>query len=89
VTPASPVTASLISIREAIELGERVTQYHVEIKQNGTWNAAPTDSSGAEVQGTVIGNRQLWQLNGTTLEAVRLVIDSAKDIPAIAELSVY
>jgi alpha-L-fucosidase len=89
VTPASPSTINLISIREAIELGERVTKYHVEIQQNGTWNTAPTDTSGAKIQGTVIGNRQLWQLSGTAAQAVRLVVDSAKDSPAIAEFSVY
>ncbi|HEX7508951.1 MAG TPA: alpha-L-fucosidase, partial [Polyangia bacterium] len=89
VTPASPVTVNLISIREAIELGERVKKYHIEIQQNGTWNTAPTDQSGTKIQGTVIGNRQLWQLSGTTAQAVRLVIDSAKDSPAIAEFSVY
>ena len=89
VTPASPITINLISIREAIELGERVSKYHVEIQQNGTWNTAPTDTSGAKIQGTVIGNRQLWQLSGTTAQAVRLVVDSAKDSPAITEFSVY
>jgi len=89
VTPAAPITVNLISIREAIELGERVKKYHVEIQQNGTWNTAPTDQSGTKIQGTVIGNRQLWQLSGTTAQAVRLVIDSAKDSPAIAEFSVY
>ncbi len=89
VTPASSVTANVISIREAIELGERVTKYHVEIKQNGNWNTAPTDKSGTKIQGTVIGNRQLWQLGGTPAEAVALVIDSATDVPAIAEFGVY
>ena len=89
VTPASPLSAKLISVREAIELGERVTKYHVEIKQNGTWNTAPTDLSGAKIQGTVIGQRQLWQLSGTSAEAVALVIESAKASPAIAEFSVY
>jgi alpha-L-fucosidase len=86
--PAS-TTVNLISIREAIELGERVTKYHVEIQQNGTWNTAPTDKSGNKIQGSVIGNRQLWQLGGTAAQAVRLVIDSAKDSPAIAEFGVY
>jgi len=89
VTPASPITVNLISIREAIELGERVKKYHVEIQQNGTWNTTPTDQSGTKIQGTVIGNRQLWQLKGVTAQAVRLVIDSAKDSPAIAEFNVY
>jgi alpha-L-fucosidase len=89
VTPASPISAKVISIREAIELGERVKQYHVEIKTNGTWNTAPTDSSGARIQGTLIGQRQLWQLNSATVQAVALVVDSAKDVPAIAEFGVY
>ena len=89
VTPAAPITGNLISIREAIELGERVTKYHVEIKQNGNWVTAPMDKSGAKIQGTVIGNRQLWQLNGTSIEAIALVIESAKDTPTIAEFSVY
>ncbi len=89
VTPAAPVTASLISIREAIELGERVTKYHVEIKQNGAWTTAPTDKSGARIQGTVIGQRQLWQLNATPVQGVALVIESARDVPAISELGVY
>jgi alpha-L-fucosidase len=88
VTPASAISVKLISVREAIELGERVKQYHVEIKQNGAWTT-PSDTSGAKVQGTVMGNRQLWQLDSVSAEAVRLVVDSAKDVPAIAEFSVY
>ncbi len=89
ITPASPITFKLISIREPIELGERSTGYHVELKQNGTWNRAPTDASGAKIQGTVIGQRQLWQLNSTTAEAIALVIDSAKGVPAISEFGAY
>ncbi len=50
---------------------------------------AATDRSGNKIPGTVIGNRRLWQLSGTTAQAVRLVIDSAKDSPAIADFSVY
>jgi alpha-L-fucosidase len=88
VTPASPVTFNVISIREPIDLGERVSKYHVEIKQDGAWNTTPLTTSGAKIQGTVIGQRQLWQLNSTTAEAIALVIDSARDVPAIAEFSV-
>jgi alpha-L-fucosidase len=89
ITPATPVTFSIINIREPIELGERTTAYHVEIKQNGAWNKAITDVSGAQLQGSVIGQRQLWQLAATTAEAVALVIDAAKDAPAIAEFGLY
>ena len=39
--------------------------------------------------GTVIGQRQLWQLAPTKAETVALVIDAAKDIPAIAEFGLY
>jgi alpha-L-fucosidase len=89
VTPPSPITFSLISIREPIELGERSTAYHVEIRQNGSWRRSPTDTSGVIIAGTVIGQRQLWQLNATMAEAIALVIDSAKGDPAIAELGAY
>jgi hypothetical protein len=83
------MTVQVISIREPIELGERVTKYHVELKQNGTWNSAPTDASGAKIQGTVVGQRQLWKLNSTSAQAIALVIESARGVPAISELSVY
>ncbi len=89
ITPPSAMTFNLISIREPIELGERTTAYHIELKQNGAWNRTPTDVSGTTMAGTVIGQRQLWQVNPTTAEALALVIDSAKGPPAIAEFSVY
>lgn len=89
VTPASAITFNLISIREPIELGERTTAYHIELKQNGAWNRTPADMSGTTIAGTVIGQRQLWQVNPTTAEAIALVIDGAKGPPAIAEFGVY
>jgi alpha-L-fucosidase len=89
VTPGSAITFTVLSIREPIELGERTTSYHVEIRRNGTWNTSPTYASGATIAGTVIGQRQLWHLNATTADAIALVIDSARDVPAIAELGVY
>jgi len=85
----SPYPLSVISIREPIELGERTTSYHLEIKQNGAWNRSPTDITGATVAGAVIGQRQLWQLPPTTAEALALVIDTANDVPAIAEFGAY
>jgi alpha-L-fucosidase len=89
VTPTAAVKVGVISIREPIELGERTTAYHIEIKQNGIWNRSPTDASGATIAGTVIGQRQLWRLGSTTADAIALVIDAAKAAPAIAELAVY
>jgi alpha-L-fucosidase len=89
VTPASPITFQVISLREPIELGERVTGYHVEIQQNGSWNRTPSDASGAQIRGSVIGQRQLWRLESTTVDAIALVIDSARDVPAISEFGVY
>ena len=49
----------------------------------------PTDASGAPLAGTVIGERQLWQLDPTTADAIALVIDAARGVPAIAELGAY
>jgi alpha-L-fucosidase len=89
VTPRSPMTFKVISIREPIERGERATAYHIEIRQNGVWDRAPVDASGVTIAGTVIGERQLWQLNPTTADAMALVIDAARAEPAIAEFGVY
>jgi alpha-L-fucosidase len=86
---ASPATLQTLSIREAIELGELVTGYHIELKQSGMWNTSPLDTSENRIQGTVIGERQLWQLNATAVEALALVIDSARSVPAIAEFAAY
>jgi hypothetical protein len=83
------MTFKVISIQEPIERGERATAYHVEIRQNGTWDRAPVDASGVTIAGTVIGERQLWQLNPTTADAIALVIDAARGEPAIAEFGVY
>jgi alpha-L-fucosidase len=89
VTPRGPVTFSVLSIREPIESGERATAYHVEFRQNGIWNRAPVDASGSPIAGTVIGERQLWQLEPTTVDAIALVIDAARGVPAIAEFGAY
>jgi alpha-L-fucosidase len=89
VTPRSPIRFTVISIREPIESGERATAYHIELRQNGICNRTPTDASGAPLAGTVIGERQLWQLDPTTADAIALVIDAARGVPAIAELGAY
>jgi hypothetical protein len=47
------------------------------------------DASGVTIAGSVIGQRQLWQINPTTVDAIALVIDAAKGEPAIAEFGVY
>jgi hypothetical protein len=51
------------------------------------WTPALT-TTGARLAGTVIGQRQLWQLGSTAAEKLALVIDSARDVPAIAGLAV-
>lgn len=89
VTPRAPITFTVISIREPIESGERASAYHVELRQNGIWNRAPVDASGAVIAGTVIGQRQLWQLASTTADAIALVIDATRGVPAIAEFGAY
>jgi len=87
VTSTSLSNFNVVSLSEPIEIGERVTSYHIELKQNGVWGPALT-TTGAKIAGTVIGQRQLWKLNPTTAEAIALVIDSAKEVPAIAEFGV-
>jgi alpha-L-fucosidase len=73
---------NLVSVREAIELGERVTAYHLEVEQpSGAWETIAS--------GTAMGQRNLLQVGARTARKLALVIDGARDTPAIAELSVH
>jgi len=76
-----PKTFNVISVREAIHLGERVKAYHIDAKIDGQWKTI--------AKGTVIGNRNLLRLPQTRAQQVRLVIDKCKTCPAIAEIGVY
>jgi alpha-L-fucosidase len=63
------------------DLGERVTQHHLEAKSNGTWTTIAS--------GTAIGERKLHRVGAVTATSIALVVTQARGSPAIAELGVY
>ncbi len=76
---ATPI--NLINVQEYIPLGERVRQYHVEVRSGSQWRTV--------AQGTIIGQRNLLRIPTITADAVRLVIDQAAACPAICRLGAY
>jgi len=76
-----PRAFDLVSLQEAIALGERITEYHLEARNNDVWTTIAT--------GTVIGERKLYQLAPVTADRVALVVSGSRAAPAISELGVY
>ena len=78
----TPQTFNCISLREPFWLGERSTAYRLEAQGGaGGWQLL--------ARGSVIGSCNLVPVAGTTAQAVRLVIESARGTPAISEFAVY
>lgn len=76
-----PQTLNAVNVQEPIELGERVSKYHIEVLVDGHWQTL--------VRGTVIGQRNLHAVDKTTSQRLRLVIDAAKASPCITEFSAH
>ncbi len=72
---------NVVSVREFIELGERVTKYHIEVPDSGSWKTVAI--------GTIIGQRNFLSFSTQHAQKIALVIENAKDAPAIAELGVF
>jgi alpha-L-fucosidase len=68
-------------IQEDISQGERVQAYHVEILDGNGWRTITS--------GQVIGHKQLRRFPAVTTRRVRLVVDKASAVPAIAEFGLH
>ena len=69
---------SVICLEEAIRHGQTVERYRVEARVAGTWRIVS--------KGTTIGHRKLDRIEPVMADAVRLVIESAVDVPRIGRL---
>jgi alpha-L-fucosidase len=76
-----PVTFNVVSLREALPLGQRVEDWALDAWQDGAWREF--------AKGTAIGNRRLWRGADVTTARVRLRIEKSPVCPAIAELSLH
>ena len=77
----APLKINVISVQEAIRLGERVQRYHMEARVRGTWQTV--------AQGTVIGHKNLLQFPEVEADRIKLVVDQARACPAIAEVGAF
>lgn len=78
-----PVQTSVnyVVLQEDIAKGERVLEYTLEGKKDGTWVKLAS--------GTCIGHKRIEEIHRTDLEAVRLEILQCKDKPEIKSFAIY
>ena len=76
-----PVTFSVISLREYIQLGHRIDDWALDTWDGGTWKEFAA--------GTYIGAHRLWRGQPLTSGKIRLRITKAAACPALAEFGVY
>jgi alpha-L-fucosidase len=78
---AKAVSFSVIELREALPLGQRVAAFIVEVMQDGKWVKYADGSS--------IGNRCLLRGKPVSTDQVRVKITACPVCPAIAEFGLY
>lgn len=76
-----PVAFSVISLRERIQLGQRVNAWALDAWRDGKWNEF--------AKGTCISAHHLWRGKPLTASRLRLRITSAVACPALSEFGVY
>jgi len=76
-----PVTFNVVSLREYLPLGQRVSGFALDAWTDRGWVEFAT--------GTSIGNRRLIRGNSFTTTKVRLRITKAVACPALSELALY
>lgn len=78
---AKPTRFNVISLREHLQLGQRIDAFVVDQWQAGGWVEC--------AKGTSIGNRRLLRIEPVTTEKVRLRITAAAACPALSEFGLY
>jgi alpha-L-fucosidase len=76
-----PTSFSIACIQEAIQLGQRVAEYHIDCWDGAGWRTI--------VKGTTIGHKKLDRFTPVTAQRVRLVIDKSLACPTIQAFALY
>ena len=70
-----------VIIEENIKYGERVRAFQLEVLKNGHW---------IEIgKGQSIGHKRIQKFDPVSCTAIRLVVEESRDVPQIANFSVY
>ncbi|MFW6267520.1 MAG: alpha-L-fucosidase [Marinilabiliaceae bacterium] len=90
-TPELPATAearlpqsrefNVIMLQEDITKGQRVEEFHVDIRKNGNWETIASS--------TTIGYKKLLRVPTTATDRIRLVIDKARDNAIISNFGLF
>jgi alpha-L-fucosidase len=77
----TPTPFSVVSLREPIQLGQRIDAWSLEAWENGSWKAFAT--------GMGIGARRLWRGEPVVADKIRLCVKNASACPALSEFAVF
>ncbi len=78
---AAPPAFDRLELREPIALGQRITRFRLEGWDHGCWRLI--------CEGASVGYRRLERLGRIQVPRVRLVIDQARESPALATFGLY
>lgn len=76
-----PETISAVSLQEPVQLGQRISSYHIEIEEAGAWRTIAS--------GTTIGHKKLDHFQPVETRRLRIHIDAALATVALAGVEIY
>ncbi|KAK6936093.1 Glycoside hydrolase, family 29 [Dillenia turbinata] len=77
-----PVTFNVLQVQEPIHMGQRVIQFHLDMRnEDEEWNKV--------IDGTTVGYQRLLQFPSVKSKHLRLVIDKSRADPLISYLGIF
>lgn len=77
----NPSTIRYVTLREYITLGQRISAFDVEARENGNWRVVAS--------GTTVGNSRILSLGGVKADRVRVTVKSARACPLLSSVELY
>ena len=78
---AQPALFDCVLLQEAIQIGQRVEQFHLEAWKESRWDVF--------TRGTTIGHKRLLRFDPVTARRIRLVIEQSRSSPAISRFGLF
>lgn len=71
----------VLMLQENIRKGQRIEKFRVEYKENGEWKKL--------AEGTTVGYKRLFRFSPVQSDTIRLIIESSRTNPTLAEIGLY
>ncbi|XP_057865544.1 putative alpha-L-fucosidase 1 isoform X2 [Cryptomeria japonica] len=75
------ISFNVLCLQEAIQLGQRVSRYHLDVLEDGVWCTV--------MNGSTVGYKKLERFSPVSSQFLRLTIDEARADPLIAFFGLY